>query len=320
MSLSTSCRDCVFAVYEGNAQTGCRLGRLEKYQERGVILERQYDVDQEELARMFREEEAAQSYLDRRQELAVEQEFQAMPRLEGGKEFFFLHNRICTACRNANSPWVEEHSPDTWKDQVELETRLKVHVLVLVGPDSTVEQVRTTLESLHQQKHLPGAVHLVVNTPHLKSFQLLQVARHYSPSLSTQVRVIFERNEDGSRVSPRRMIDLTVLHLEAKRGSFYLTLPAGKRLPPHFLSELDRHVNQELKQFILVEPAVPLEGLLVSLRMHRLVKGNEFAEHEEEDGSLIRCDTVEKKIHLMARDDESQHLCRSLEEFSLSCD
>lgn len=37
--LHTACKECVFAVYGDKTQTGCRLGRLEKYRERGQVVE-----------------------------------------------------------------------------------------------------------------------------------------------------------------------------------------------------------------------------------------------------------------------------------------
>ena len=42
----TSCKDCVFAVYSGVTQTGCQLGRIDIYQNRGDVLEA-YDDERE---------------------------------------------------------------------------------------------------------------------------------------------------------------------------------------------------------------------------------------------------------------------------------
>ena len=37
--ISTSCKNCYFAEYQDNTQTGCKLGRLEKYRNLNVILQ-----------------------------------------------------------------------------------------------------------------------------------------------------------------------------------------------------------------------------------------------------------------------------------------
>jgi len=42
----TACKDCLFAVYDGNTQTDCSMGRIEKWREKDAVIEA-YDNDKE---------------------------------------------------------------------------------------------------------------------------------------------------------------------------------------------------------------------------------------------------------------------------------
>jgi len=44
--LQTSCKDCLFAIYEGKTQTGCAANRIETFREQGYLVEA-YDNDSE---------------------------------------------------------------------------------------------------------------------------------------------------------------------------------------------------------------------------------------------------------------------------------
>ena len=35
-AVSTTCKDCLFAKYEGNTQVGCELGRVEKVEQHPI--------------------------------------------------------------------------------------------------------------------------------------------------------------------------------------------------------------------------------------------------------------------------------------------
>jgi hypothetical protein len=46
--LTSSCKDCVFAVYIGKTQTECKLGRVEKFREKGVDIIEAEDLEENE--------------------------------------------------------------------------------------------------------------------------------------------------------------------------------------------------------------------------------------------------------------------------------
>jgi len=46
--INTSCKDCVFSIWEDNAQTGCELGKIELYRKRGTSIIEAFDDEDRE--------------------------------------------------------------------------------------------------------------------------------------------------------------------------------------------------------------------------------------------------------------------------------
>ena len=44
----TICRDCAFAVYDEDSQTGCSIGKLDKFEEQGAEIIEVYDETNKE--------------------------------------------------------------------------------------------------------------------------------------------------------------------------------------------------------------------------------------------------------------------------------
>lgn len=61
-SFQTTCKDCIFAIYDNKTQTGCKMGRLDAYKKVDVEIIEAYDED---------------------------------------KEFYVINNRLCNYCRNS---------------------------------------------------------------------------------------------------------------------------------------------------------------------------------------------------------------------------
>ena len=86
----TLCKDCIFAIYEDNAQTGCGMGRLEKYKDLGCA------VDAKEV--------------------------------ETGRKSFVIDNRYCLACRNQD--WGDKTDEQKWIEAVHKEMLLQFQAIV----------------------------------------------------------------------------------------------------------------------------------------------------------------------------------------------
>lgn len=91
--INTSCKDCVFAEYSGKTQTGCSLGRLDLFREKGVNVLECYD--------------------------------------DSEKEFYVIQNRACSYCRN--SEWAKNVPENEWKNKAEKESRIKYQAIIIAN-------------------------------------------------------------------------------------------------------------------------------------------------------------------------------------------
>jgi hypothetical protein len=290
--VNTSCRDCVFAIYDGDSQTDCRLDRLRAFVAAGADVRPVSDY----LGRVANEEYRAEMS-DREPEPVEER--------EDDKDYFVINGRICLACRNVNTDWPKAYPPDKWADQVRDETRVKMHAVVVVRPGDTLDSVAKTVNSLEQQTLPARRVHVVLATPDVKRHELVQRMRKMGPALVYNIIV-----PSGPPVWTVPMcVDMAVKDMKQEECNFYAVFHPGVEVPRSFVTDIDKAVNTDLHQFLLLEPFEG-QGTVVSLRMHQLVGGNRPAEHDLEDGTTIRCDSVESKIHQMTEDDKCQHLIK----------
>lgn len=103
--IHTPCRNCVFAQYDGNTQTGCQLGRIEAFRqvEPSTIIECQ----------------------------------------DGEKEFFVVNGRGCGAYRPLNSPWAD--IPGDYAERVRREIELQIAVVAIVDTLDGIDQFINSL-------------------------------------------------------------------------------------------------------------------------------------------------------------------------------
>lgn len=138
MDIATACKDCVFATYIGKTQTGCALGRLDKYRAAGTQVDECYDED---------------------------------------KEFFVIRGRICAACRNQNNKWCKKHKPEDYANAVRKDISLRMLVIVPVLDNKhTIEDIMTTVKSIDAQK-LPATEVIVALNDDLKAAPVLQAMK-----------------------------------------------------------------------------------------------------------------------------------------------
>ena len=120
-SVHTSCKECIFATYEGKTQTGCELGRLKKYKEQGFVQE-VYDED---------------------------------------KEFYVIRDRICLKCRDHNwRERYSKLDNEQIKQLVDWQAQVQYQVVIIMESNS-VAPLTNTLSSLDEQKIIPKKVVVV---------------------------------------------------------------------------------------------------------------------------------------------------------------
>jgi hypothetical protein len=116
--ISTSCRDCIFAVYDrSKTQVGCKFDRIEKFEENGANILGQDD---------------------------------------GEKKYLVILGRFCTACRNKE--WGQNHSKRKWKSIVEDKIKIRLDIIVHVWGQHTLPEIIQTVDSAYNQNPKPKLV------------------------------------------------------------------------------------------------------------------------------------------------------------------
>ena len=118
------CRDCVFAEWEENQQTGCSIDRLDKYKK----LECAFDCEDEET----------------------------------DKKFYVIEGRFCMMCRNQKCADDNNIEKEDWEPTAREEMKIKYQALVFAGDDK--EHIKKTISSLVNQTIPPIYIVLVRKT------------------------------------------------------------------------------------------------------------------------------------------------------------
>lgn len=301
MSVNTVCRDCVFASYEGNTQTGCRLGKLELLVANGGKPDSGFDYD----------EEAYQEQVDERlnsgMTLEEAESLEPTP-IEGGRTFSIVQGRSCLWCRHAEGEWAKQFPEEKWEEQVLSEVKLRMDYLVPVE-DESLEDILLTLGSIARQSLKTGVTHILLTTKKFKAFEVIRAVNARSLGLDYQVRTLHEDCKPGGAVP--RVIDIELNTLDYRKAVYYAVFRPGYRVPNSFAASIDSFLHEKLGRFLVLLPKWG-QGLVVMTRMHQLVGGNAACEHDEEDGTTINVDSVQDKIRLMCRDDDNLDLIREV--------
>ena len=264
--VKSSCQNCVFAFtkghgpVDGETQTGCRLGRIEKFRERGTSVELKYD--------------------------------------KWGSGFFII-NRFCSA--NRNREWAAGLSEEQQERKVREEVALAAHVYVPVW-SPTMDEIKTTLDSLTHQKPKPAAVEILVKGDK-RPGKLILWLQHAYPDLNWKVTVLTDEE-----ATPDAAIDSAVPRCESM---FYAVFNSGVAAPADFLQELDRLVNDELYAFALIPGDTEGNGRVVLKDMHLQLGGNEVCDMVEaspqmteeqlvNEPPLVSVEGIENKIRFLA--------------------
>jgi hypothetical protein len=164
----TACSHCVFALHDGVTQTGCSLGRLDKFREQGT---------------------------------------EVVEAVDGlGNEFFVVNGRLCLAHRDRSSEWAKQVPGANRAAAVRAELTQRVDVVVPVSDDVDVGRLPATIESLRALALKPSSVHVINNGA--KAGDVVRVLRAAAGGLDWQVSDIRERKQDDSKVDVWRAIDI----------------------------------------------------------------------------------------------------------------
>lgn len=266
----TACLGCVFARNEGDTQTGCRVGRLEKF--------RALDPD-----------------------LVVEAEN------EQGK-FFLVNGRTCNKKRVP--PWGENLSEDGALRQVDKEVQIRTAALLVLDDAGASQHepekcLRFTLTSILMAAPIPfSEVVLIDNQDKLPRSLLAETMQEFARDSEVPWRLVDvkARTLDGSRVSFGKAIDCGVSHLTCSH--YYTVARAGDFIQPSLPQTLDFACNEDLRRFVAATHGLcsNSSGPTVLVKAHRAhnVGGHEQVAYLLEDGvsEVVYEDILDKLRHL----------------------
>lgn len=168
--ISTSCGDCIFAVRDGDKQTGCEFDRLDGFYENGAII--------------------------------VEQEHPT----KHHKHFVVL-GRFCNACRNHE--WGDRHPVQEWEDIVRKEFSVRVSMIIYMDNSTSLSDLSRTLESIRYQNPAPHGIYVVANNPSLEARVFVNLFRSMKLPCKWEFRHM-QPDDDGMYPGSGYAVDMTL--------------------------------------------------------------------------------------------------------------
>ena len=234
----TSCAACCFADYEGKTQVGCELGRIEKFQEKGTKI--------------------------------VEAE-------DGEREFYVVH-RMCNCYREQD--WAEY-----WKNKkkrVNKENAVRVNFIVPINEDDTPEGLEKTLVSIATQEEFEAVKVITMNNSKKDNFDIVHKLHEVFGSYAEQTSYL-NKSEEGTTFVGGSMVEKNSDFWTLLEASFsfvvngyYAVFNCGATVPSDFLKILNRAINENLEQVLMIEPfgEGSHDGLTISCALHKYLSGS----------------------------------------------
>jgi len=235
----TQCRNCVFAIYEGETQieNGCTLGRLAQFEARGATITG-YD--------------------------------------DGHKQFLTI-DRFCNACHNRQSPYLKGTTLAEWETAVRETIRMRLAVVIYCDASTTEDQLDRTLAGWAIGTIRPRKILIVLDDTGFDSDAAIAALR--TAQIGTAWEVItplpWDEQEQVPYASHRdRCLDIAVQKLDAGTILYYHAMNAGQEPVPGYIDRLDRAINEELRPIVTV-PDTPFGyTTMVAYHKHNDVVGN----------------------------------------------
>lgn len=208
--IKTSCKDCVFAIYNDGRQTDCYAGRLEKFPEKSL----QDDT-------------------------------------------YFIIDRFCNLCRDGS--WGEVN-PGTLDEQLAIARRdaqITVDAIIYHDQTHTLNDLKSTINSLVNNTILPRRI--VISLADIK----------VKPS---EVRMFLNgkglQHWNIDRLLVRMTRDEAIKHASRLCKSTYCTTAeSGFVYPTNFIEALNKMINSEMRQIVIVEPHNSINGYICNTKL-----------------------------------------------------
>ncbi len=153
---------------------------------------------------------------------------------DGIKRYFLIHGRFCTACRNED--WGKKYARRRWIREVEDFIKLKVDVIIRVFDDHTIDDIKKTMESAINQRLKPLSVMIVID-PDYNQTETIDIVDSIRYESRIPWRVESIPIEKAARIG---------------KGSYYAVFNAGYEIPFTFLDSINKAINEDMKQFVVI--------------------------------------------------------------------
>lgn len=241
-NIQAVCRDCSFAVYDDQTQTGCKLNKLDKFRERGADITEAYD--------------------------------------ETGRNFFIVEDRFCVFWRE--NGWEElpawgvprdKRSDSALEARVRHDVRTKIFSVIYMDKNSSLSDLKKTANSLRSGDLRPVHTVFCNNKSDIETKDILKIAKN-----SGGLWGIESIAEEGA--SKQRCLDICLKKSKSKDHVFYSFFASGYKVPKNFHSDIDSAINDELMAFLVLDPEGDNEngevpnGFVGQVHVHRKIGGN----------------------------------------------
>lgn len=231
----TTCRDCIFAKYEGKTQVGCSFnGQLDKFREAGNVVE------------------------------AFDHEL----------EFSVVNKRCCPAHRTADwARDIEIPKGFTITQVVRNQIAARIDYLIVVNEQTTEPQLEDSLRSIMRQSHKPHSILLAANQNKWKRSKFLSIMdKLVGTDVNWRVTSLLRRQPDDAFFPDSEAVDETFPRCT---GHMYVRIVAGTKLPKDMGKQIDTFVTDDLQQFSVMEGTDELQAEVVHRGFHKFVNGNQ---------------------------------------------
>jgi hypothetical protein len=209
----TSCKDCIFAVYDGKTQTGCDFNnRVEKYREKGLLVDAKDDEN----------------------------------------EFFIVNRKFCLAKRNyqwLKQQGFDHSTTERLVDAVRDEMSINYAYIVYIdeATDESIEKLHLTLKSVLSNKIKPHEIIVVNNTNGTEFFEHRLVNMITGSVQGTGVKWSLKNIVEQCGRSRALLISVKEVNVR-----LFLICDVGYEIADSYISRLDTIVNDELRDFVCI--------------------------------------------------------------------
>lgn len=283
MTMKTKCNGCVFAqdltgIAGFRTQLDCRLGRIEKFRERGTTVSNELTEDTH-------------------------------------YSFLVIEGRACNALRYPEA-WPEgaNLSPEVQVTQVKKEISITAELLVLITKKSTLEDVYKSVQDVYDMRYKPTVLHLINNSP-IPTPDIINLVKSHPYNEEYMWRVHNMRKGGKNFGTKDECIEFVVHNVEAR---YYCVFDAGYHIPDNYLERINNALVEELERFSVLESDNYPNGIFVAADLHRhsVIAGNAKVVYtHQESGEQITCNNVIDKVKFIAEADNKEYMVRNVKDF-----